>query len=495
MPSPETDGMHTLRYSTPLATTAFLLCFAGSSIYLIHPLRPFHLGLALIAVVFARDAEWRRTLLQTRSRYLIVSMVAMVAASSLWMIDSGRYLNYALFFAIGALYMTLGETMVRRGVAFERWFYPLVLYWFLTAIFPVFDTWTNATLFRSSLPITGGVWYNINDMATALVFACLIWLLSRRELPWILFGAAWIYSLGLNRRADALALGILGIGYLLLGFKATAPRLRFALAWVVASGAGMALHGGSFYIGAMPSLVQEQPIQQCTTVPEDAVPLGMIAAQCVHPPPGAESANLQAPPPIKPPPAAAAPSPLQATAPQPESLPAPSPAPASSAAAPAAPPYEGQPTAAAAAAAPAAEAAAPTPAVTDIVAHGGDVSSAIRSKILYEMYEKARAMPWWQWLTGMGVGQLNITWPLDNWPWASPHFFWLEMFFFFGLPWIAFVGWLLWRADGYGRLALIVAFAAGIAPSSLVYFQPFWFLLGVVLATLPSRPDGWNSRI
>lgn len=474
--------MRTFRYSIPLAIIAFLLCFAGSSIYLIAPLRPFHLGLALIVIVFALDGQWRRTLLQTRSRLVIALGAAMIAASFLWMINPGRYVNYALFFAIGVFYMALGETMVRRGVAFERWFYPLVLFWVVTAVLPVFDTWTNATLFRSSLPITGGVWYNINDMATALVFACLIWLLSRRELPWTLFGAAWIYALGLNRRADALALGILGLGYLLLGLKTAAPRARFALAWAVASVAGMALHGGSFYIGAMPSLVHEKPIEQCTTVSEDAVPLGMIAAQCVHPPRGAESTNLQAQQPVMPPTA-------EATA-----LPSPAagPTPAAPAATPA--PVTAPPPTTATAPATVAAAPVPAPAVTDVVAHGGDVSSAIRSKILYEMYENAKAMPWWQWLTGMGVGQLNVTWPLDNRPWASPHFFWLEMFFFFGLPWIAFVGWLLWRADGYGRLALIVAFTAGIAPSSLVYFQPFWFLLGVVLATVPGRSDGWNSR-
>lgn len=475
--------MRAFRYSTSLATIAFLLCFAGSSIYLIPPLRPFHLGLALIVAVFALDGQWRRTLLQTRSRLVIALGATMIAASFLWMTNPGRYVNYALFFAIGALYMALGETMVRRGVAFERWFYPLVLFWFVTAALPVFDTWTNATLFRSSLPITGGVWYNINDMATALVFACLIWLLSRRELPWILFGAAWIYSLSLNRRADALALGILGLGYLLLGLKTTAPRARFAVAWAITSVAGMALHGGSFYIGAMPSLVQEKPIEHCAPVSEDAVPLGMIAAQCVHPPPGAESANLQAQGPVTP-------SAAQTTAPpSPAAGATTEPAPPPAATAPTAEPSPASATALADTATP-----VPSPAVTDVVAHGGDVSSAIRSKILYEMYEKAKAMPWWQWLTGVGVGQMNVTWPLDNRPWASPHFFWLEMFFFFGLPWVAFVGWLLWRADGYGRLALIVAFAAGIAPSSLVYFQPFWFLLGVVLATVPSRLDDCNSR-
>lgn len=503
MASPDTDPMRVFRHPAAIATFAFLLGFGGSSIYLVQPLRPFHWGVGLIVVLFAIDPEWRRTLSQTRSRMVVAVGAGLVLASSLWMIDSGRYVNYALFFAIGALYMVLGETMVRRGIAFERWFVPLAIYWFVTALFPIFDTWTNATLFRDSLPITGGVWYNINDMATALVFACVIWLLSRRHLPWFLFAAAWVYALGLNRRADVLALGILGLGYMLMGLKNRMPRLRFALAWAVASAAGMALHGGSFYIGALPSLVQEQPIHQCAKVTADAVPLGMIAAQCVRPPPGAGSANWPPPVPHAPPtPDTAAAATVPSTPTGPAAV-ASGPAavasgPTATAPAPLAPAMP-TPPAPGATVADAPTTALPMPpaapsTLTDVVAHGGDVSSAIRGKILYEMYETARHMPWWQWFTGLGVGQLNVTWPLDNRPWASPHFFWLEMFFFFGLPWIFFIGWLLWRADRYGRLALIVVCVAGIAPSSLVYCQPFWFLLGVVLATLPKRSDGLNKH-
>ncbi|AZS82257.1 hypothetical protein LP085_06560 [Achromobacter sp. MY14] len=491
MASPDTEPIRVFRHPATIATFSFLLAFAGSSIHLLEPLRPFHWGAGLIVVLFAINPEWRRTLAQTRSRMVVAVGGGLILASSLWMVDSGRYLNYALFFTIGALYMVLAETMVRRGIAFERWFVPLAIYWFVTALFPIFDTWTNSTLFRDSLPITGGVWYNINDMATALVFACVIWMLSRRRLPWFLFAAAWVYALGLNRRADVLALAILGLGYLLMGLKNVIPRLRFVLAWVAASAAGMALHGGTFYIGALPSLVQEPPFHQCTNVPADAVPLGMIAAQCVRPPPGVGSADWPPPVPHAPPlPATPTPAPSAAAVPGVPAGPA--------AAAPVAPiipspPATGATASAESMAAPPMPPAA-TPTTTDVVAHGGDVSSAIRSKILYEMYETAQHMSWWKWFTGLGVGQLNVTWPLDNRAWASPHFFWLEMFFFFGLPWIFFIGWLLWRADRFGRLALIVVCAAGIAPSSLVYFQPFWFLLGVVLATLPKRPDDLDNH-
>ncbi|WP_238920469.1 hypothetical protein [Achromobacter xylosoxidans] len=494
MPSPDTGRTASSRYSAAIATTAFLLCFAGSSIYLIEPLRPFHWGAGLILMLFTLDHAWRSTLLQTRSRAVVGAAAGLILASSLWMIDSGRYANYAAFFAIGTLYMVLGESMVRRGLSFEHWFVPLAVYWFVIALFPIFDTWTNATLFRDSLPVTGGVWYNINDMATALVFACVIYLLSRRRLPWILFAAAWVYSLGLNRRADVLALAILGLGYLLIGLKNAAPRLKFTFAWVVASAAGMGLHGGTFFIGALPSLVEESPIQQCASVSADAVPLGMIAAQCVRPPPGVGSAHWPPPEPHVPPPvitATTAP-PIASSAPAVTSQV--SPVSATPTTSVMASPPDAAGARPASAVTPVTPPPSPPPAVTDVVAHGGDVSSAIRSKILYEMYETVRHMPWWQWFTGLGVGQLNVSRPLDNRAWASPHFFWLEMFFFFGLSWVAFIGWLLWRADGLGRLALIVVCVAGIAPSSLVYFQPFWFLLGVVLATLPEPAEGLNTR-
>lgn len=462
MPLPDTDSLRPFRYSVAIATAAFLLCFAGSSIYLIQPLRPFHWGLGLVVVLFTINREWRHALLRTRSRSVIAVATGLILASSLWTINSSRYAIYAMFFAIGALHMVLGETMVQRGVSFEHWFFPLAIYWFVTAYFPAFDTWTNAALFRDSLPITSGVWYNINDMATALVFACLIWLLGRRRISLVLFAAAWIYGIGLNRRADVLALGILGLAHLIGGLGAAAPRLRFAATWTIATAVGMAMHGGTFFIGAMSSLVQERPFSQCPPVSQDAIPLDMIAAQCVPPPPSATSHPPSAAAPMAVPPTIAMPSaagesrdpPITPTAP-------PSPEP---------------------------------PAVSvDVVAHDGDVSSAIRSKLLIEMYDKAREMSWRQWLTGLGIGQLDVKWPLNHLRWASPHFFWLEMLFFFGLPWIAFIGWLFWRADRYGRLALIVASIAGIGPSSLVYFQPFWFLLGVVLATLPRRSDGLNS--
>src|SRR5690606_17587850 len=72
-------------------------------------------------------------------------------------------------------------------------------------------------------------------------------------------------------------------------------------------------------------------------------------------------------------------------------------------------------------------------------------------------------------------------------PWGSPHLFWLEMLFYVGVAWPLFLFWMIWRLDRIGRTCLLVIAIAGIAPSSMVYFQPFWFLLGAMLAQLP-RP-------
>lgn len=122
-----------------------------------------------------------------------------------------------------------------------------------------------------------------------------------------------------------------------------------------------------------------------------------------------------------------------------------------------------------------------------IRAQGGDESSAFRARLTMDMLAQWRAMPWWQWFTGLGAGQLDLTWPGNNAPWASPHFFWLEMFFHVGLLWFALLGWLAARLDGRGRVCLVVAGIAGLAPSSMVYFQPFWVLLGMLVASVPQR--------
>lgn len=125
----------------------------------------------------------------------------------------------------------------------------------------------------------------------------------------------------------------------------------------------------------------------------------------------------------------------------------------------------------------------------ELVASKGDYSTGSRQILLMDMVNQAADMPWWQWVAGMGAGQLNVKWPLQDAmvPWGSPHFFWFEMLFYLGIAWPLFMVWLLWRLDWLGRTCLLVIGIAGIAPSSMVYFQPFWFLLGCLMAQLPSR--------
>ncbi|MGE8637346.1 MAG: hypothetical protein ACN6PR_01805 [Achromobacter sp.] len=486
----------TARSCRNLARLAFILCFAGSSIYLVTPLRPFHLGLALAVLLMVANADWRRTLLESRSLPLILGVGVLLLVSWNWATDLRRYGMYAAILCIGVGHMALAEAMTRRQVRFVEYFLPLCAFWFITAAFPFFDAWTDSTQFRHALPITGGVWHNINDMATALVYVCLIWMLIKRRLPLALFAACWFYAMLLNRRADLVAAGILGLGYLVLYAGEKRSRLKFVAVWVAAGVIAFSLQDKAFYWGALPTLAN-QADEQCDSISNDAVPLSTVITGCRKPPPASAGVAL--------PPTAAPPShspPVAAGPPHPPPLAAVPLHPAPEAAAPPAASAEGQgsfklipiPLDAGAMLMPPPP---PGPIVsypnlgTDLVAHGGDVSTAIRSKMVLDMWSQARAMPWWQWITGMGAGQLDLQWPLTAAHWASPHFFWLEMFFYLGLPWFAFLGWLFLRSDGLARLALIAGAVAGMAPSSLIYFQPFWFLLGVLLACLPPRvPNG-----
>ena len=453
-----------------LARLAFILCFAGSSIYVIEPLRPFHLGVALAAMVLLLNGDWRRTLMKGKSPPLILGLSAMLLVSWIWAADLKRFSMYAAILCIGMGYMALAETMTRRQVRFVEYFLPICAFWFIAATFPAFDVWTDSAQFRHTLLITGGVWHNINDMGTALVYACLIWMVLKRRLPPALFAACWFYALLLNRRADLLATGILGLGYLVLYAREKHDRIKLVAAWAVAGLVAFSLQQQTFHWGALPTFAKLSD-ERCSSASNENIPLSMVASGCLNGPPAPAHNPITSAPEGAP---KTTPSPIEPTAgpDRPEQLtliPVPL-----DAGAMLMPP--------------------PPPAITshpniddDVVAHGGDVSTAIRSKMVLDMWSQARAMPWWQWLVGMGVGQLNLQWPLTGAQWASPHFFWMEMFFYLGLPWLAFLAWLFLRSDGLARLALIAGAVAGMAPSSMIYFQPFWFLLGVLLAGFPSR--------
>jgi len=377
-----------------LLAAAGVLMFLGSSIYLPPPLRPFHWGLALIALAFCVDAPTRRGLLQSRVLPAAVAAMLLVGMQFAWADHLPRYAQYAVILAISLSYALLGEHLTRQGSPYLRWLPWLVGLWLLMALVPWFDILTHSERFRARFPLTGGPWDNINNMATALVVANLLWLVVKRRLSSALFAVAWLYCLVLNRRADMLAMAVLGAAYLLCFLQGSWRRkAAMALAWAAISAAGL--------------LWQEYDGTSTRDLPQISINDGEW----------------------------------------------------------------------------------------ELVASKGDQSTGSRKILLMDMAQQARDMPWWQWVAGMGAGQLNVMWPTHEGlvPWGSPHFFWLEMLFYLGIAWPLFLLWLFWKLDWLGRTCLLVIGIAGIAPSSMVYFQPFWFLLGALLAQLP-RPAPWRRR-
>lgn len=378
-----------------LLTAACVLMLLGASIYLPPPLRPFHWGLALIALAFCLDAPTRHGFLHSRALPAAVAVMLLVCVQAAWADNLPRYAQYAVILAISLSYALLGEHLARQGNAYLRWLPWLVALWLLMALVPWFDLLTHSERFRARYPLTGGPWDNINNMATALVVANLLWLLARRRLSSALFAIAWLYCLVLNRRADLLGMGVLGAAYLLCLMQGSWRRkAAMALAWAALSGAGL--------------LWQEYAGTSARDLPQITLSDGEW----------------------------------------------------------------------------------------ELVASKGDRSTGARKTLLMDMMHQAREMPWWQWAVGKGAGQLNVMWPTRDGlvPWGSPHFFWLEMLFYLGIAWPLFLLWLLWRLDWLGRTCLLVIGIAGIAPSSMVYFQPFWFLLGVMLAQLPGRARDMPGR-
>ncbi|WP_338880498.1 hypothetical protein WHX56_03765 [Achromobacter veterisilvae] len=431
-----------------LVLAGFALCLGGSSIYLPYPLRPFHWGLALFVLALAIDPSWRAAAWNTRLRLPLILVFLLLAIQPLWTVADDRYARYATYLLIGGASAVLGETIARRQKPFLFLFPWLLAYWFITAYFPVFDAWTAAQRFRPRYLLTGGVWDNINDMATVLVFANLIWLLCRRRLSLLLFGACWFYALLLNRRADLAATLVLGVAYFLCfvdGDKLR-QRLKMTAVWALATVAALQLTNEPLHLVSLPHIQAKAPVPADLAAPPQAklsVPPAMAANGAAMP---AAAPPARTRPPL---PTPAPPAPPQVAAPDPR--------------------------------APAAN--------VRIKAQNGDESTAFRARLTMDMWAEARAMPWWQWITGLGAGQLDLTWPGNKTPWASPHFFWLEMFFHIGLMWFALLAWLALRLDWRGRMSLLVAGLAGLAPSSMVYFQPFWVFLGVLVAgTTPKNP-------
>ncbi len=447
-----------------LAVAGLALCLGGSSIYLPYPLRPFHWGLALFVVALAVSPAWRAAAWNSRLRLPLMLLVLLLAIQTLWIEAPDRYARYATYLLIGALSALLGETLVRRQRPFLFLLPWLLAYWLITAYFPIFDTWTQAQRFRPRYLLTGGVWDNINDMATVLVFVNLIWLLCRRRLSLPLFGACWFYALLLNRRADLAATLVLGLAYLIwfVEGEKLRERLKMLAVWAIATIAAISLQTEPLHLISLPRIQPTSTTQispAAGSPPTNTNAPGAVAAQAAGP----IAARPTAPPTIAMPSAAAPPAAGNAATP--------SVVPAPAAVGPEVAPQPPH--------APAAH--------VRIRARDGDESTAFRTRLTMDMLQEWRTMPWWQWITGLGAGQLNLIWPGNKAPWASPHFFWLEMAFHVGLLWFALLGWLMWRLDWRGRVSLLVATIAGVAPSSMVYFQPFWLLLGVLAANVPPR--------
>ncbi|CUJ04040.1 hypothetical protein ACWV16_09340 [Achromobacter xylosoxidans] len=386
------------RHARYLLILAFVLAFLGSSIYLAAPLRPFHWGLMLMAVAFAANRTTRRILAEGPHWKLAAIAVALILMQATYASQTQRYLQFSVILTIGLAHLLLAQQLAARNVDLTPFLRVLVAWWLILAWFPVFDGWTHSGRFRPEYPLTGGSWDNVNDMGTVLIFVALLWFLTKRRLPPLLFAIAWTYCLLLNRRADVVALALFGVAYLLCfmpgGWR---KRAGWAAGWAILTAA---LIGAMHYEG-----------MQTRAMPQLTVTHGELAL-------------------------------------------------------------------------------AQTP---------GDASTDYRRTMVMDMLQQAQNMPWWQWITGMGVGQLNVTWPVPGAiaPWASPHLFWLEMTFYLGLSWPLALLWLLWRSDWRGRTCLVVAGVAGLAPSSMVYLQPFWFLLGWLFANMPgnARPSAQSNGL
>src|SRR5690606_15449165 len=90
-----------------LLVAACLLMMLGSSIYAVPPLRPFHWGLALLALAFCIDAPTRRSLLQSRVLPAAVAVMLLVCVQALWAHNVPRYAQYAVIFIISLSYALL----------------------------------------------------------------------------------------------------------------------------------------------------------------------------------------------------------------------------------------------------------------------------------------------------------------------------------------------------------------------------------------------------
>ncbi len=117
-----------------------------------------------------------------------------------------------------------------------------------------------------------------------------------------------------------------------------------------------------------------------------------------------------------------------------------------------------------------------------------DASIGIRLGLAKQMLSEIKDMPSYQIIFGKGLGQLKLFKPTDPTiaPF-SPHFFWLEMFFYLGVVWFFFLLLTFFKGDMVGKISLIVVTIVGTSPSSLIYYMPFYLFLGFFLAYLNQK--------
>jgi len=521
-----------------IAACATALCFSGSALPLWDPLRPFHIGLALV-LALACWRDFRETALRGGLSAWIAVFAALVAVQALWVADRGRYATYAAFIAMACAQMLLGFYMARRAPDRLRPLMAAAVAWAIALAFLPAAMRELSVGAWPATPLSAGPWGNVNDMATVLVIANLVWLLAARRLSWPLLAVCWIYCAALDRRAGLLAAMLLALGYILCFAATRRDKLRQVAAWTAA----LAVTVGTTHIATRLNDVQVRvsrelagagPGTVAPAIPGGSVPLA--AGQARAGPSGTpREVSPFSPPDERPPhtPSAGAADlirpaeedrPRQATEDPGRQGPAirgesgghpgghapderggsPAPRPPN-AGAPEAPRAPGQAQQserdrlreAAREARRSDRKRAQAKARGERLARSAKAralaersnSVAVRLDLMEQMGRIMLRMPWWQWVAGLGAGQLDLTWRITGRPWASPHFFWWEMFFYLGLAWPAFLGFLFLRSDRRGKLALVVLAASGIASSSLIYLQPLWFFLGVSYARLRDGAD------
>lgn len=412
-----------------VAAAATLLCFSGSSLYLVAPLRPFHLGLLLAVLLFAYPS-FRHTVLRSNLPIWCTVFLCVVALQRLWVPDPGRYAAYAIFVAMACVQMMLGLYMGQRGRHVLVWGLAVAAGWAaVLAAWP--DAAASPDPARAQGWLTAGPWGNVNNMAVVLAIINMIHLLVTRKVSWLLMGLCCLYCVALNCRACLIAVMGCALLYVACYIEPWPRRARFLAAWlltVLLSISALSLRpvwfGGT--CGA-------QAAGHCRVGAVPATTGGVSDAARRHDP-GARAVRLA---------------------------------------------QAGQPVTVVQRGKPAVHAAAPAKARVRKPYYS---SLAVRRDLLAQMRDAMTSMPWWQWVAGLGAGQLNLTWLATGAAWASPHLFWWEAYFHLGLAWPVFLVWLFLRSDGRARLALATIGLAGVAPSSMMYLQPLWFFLGVLYA-------------